>query len=189
MNDNDILSGYLKSLYGIEPLSIKEEHELAKKIQQGDEEALEKLIKHNLRFVVYVVRGMTAWHHGKVPPEDMLAYGNEYLFKAARQWTPTNNAKFATYAKPFIFKGVRRELDNTSNLIRLPVNIMEAVKKLNYNERALTQVLGRKPKTSELATVMGVSESRIDQIRGFISREPVSLDHINQEKFLEEREE
>jgi len=53
----------------------------------------------------------------------------------------------------------------------------------------LTQVLGRKPKTSELATVMGVSESRIDQIRGFISREPVSLDHINQEKFLEEREE
>jgi len=105
------------------------------------------------------------------------------------RWTPTNNAKFATYAKPFIFKGVRRELDNTSNLIRLPVNIMEAVKKLNYNDRALTQVLGRKPKTSELASLMDVSEARIHQLRGYISREPVSLDHINQEKFLEEREE
>jgi RNA polymerase primary sigma factor len=189
LNDNDLLSGYLQSLYGIEPLSTKEEHQLAKLIKQGDQDALGKLIKHNLRFVVYVVRGMTAWHHGKVPVEDMIAMGNEAMLTAALRWTPTNNAKFATYAKPFIFKGVRRELDNTSNLIRLPVNIMEAVKKLNYNERALTQVLGRKPKTSELATVMGVSESRIDQIRGFISREPVSLDHINQEKFLEEREE
>jgi RNA polymerase primary sigma factor len=189
LNDNDILSSYLQSLYGIEPLSTEEEHDLAKKIQQGDGLALDKLIKHNLRFVVYVVRGMTAWHHGKVPVEDMIAMGNEAMLTAALRWIPTNNAKFATYAKPFIFKGVRRELDNTSNLIRLPVNIMEAVKKLNYNDRALTQVLGRKPKTSELASLMDVSEARIHQLRGYISREPVSLDHINQEKFLEEREE
>jgi len=188
-NDNDILSDYLQSLYGIEPLSIKEEHDLSKKIQAGDEQALEKLITHNLRFVVYVVRKMTAWHHGKVPVEDIIAMGNEALFTAGRRWIPTNNAKFATYAKSFIEKGVRRELDNTANLIRLPVNIMEAVKKLNYNERALSQVLGRKPKTAELSVLMDLPESKIHQLKGYISREPVSLDHINQEKFLEEREE
>ena len=101
MNDNDLLSGYLQSLYGIEPLSTKEEHQLAKLIKQGDQDALGKLIKHNLRFVVYVVRGMTAWHHGKVPVEDMIAMGNEAMLTAALRWTPTNNAKFATYAKPF----------------------------------------------------------------------------------------
>ena len=186
MKENDILSDYLKSLYGIEPLTVEEEHELAKKIQAGDERALEKLIKHNLRFVVYVVRGMTAWNHGKVPVEDMIAMGNEEIFNAGRRWVPKNNARFATYAKTFIFKGVRRQLDNTANIIRLPINIMEQVKKLNYTERSLSQVLGRKPKTHEIATLMGVTESKVHQLQGYIAREPVSLDHINQEKFTEE---
>ena len=95
MKENDILSDYLKSLYGIEPLTVEEEHELAGKIAKGDERALEKLIKHNLRFVVYVVRKMTAWNHGKVPVEDMIAMGNEELFNAGRKWVPKNNARFA----------------------------------------------------------------------------------------------
>ena len=186
MKENDLLSDYLKSLYGIEPLTVEEEHELAGKIAKGDERALEKLIKHNLRFVVYVVRKMTAWNHGKVPVEDMVAMGNEELFNAGRKWVPKNNARFATYAKTFIFKGVRRQLDNTANIIRLPINIMEQVKKLNYTERSLSQVLGRKPKTHEIATLMGVTESKVHQLHGYIAREPVSLDHINQEKFTEE---
>lgn len=186
MKENDILSDYLKSLYGIEPLSTDEEHELAKRIAQGDEDALDELILHNLRFVVYVVRKMTAWAHGKVPVEDMVAMGNEALFTAARRWQPTNNARFATFAKSFIEKGVRRELDNTANIIRLPINIMEQVKKLNYTERSLSQVLGRKPKVSELASIMGVPESKIHQLQGHISREPISLDNLNQEKFNEE---
>jgi len=186
MKENDLLSDYLKSLYGIEPLTVEEEHELAGKIANGDERALEKLIKHNLRFVVYVVRKMTAWNHGKVPVEDMIAMGNEELFNAGRKWVPKNNARFATYAKTFIFKGVRRQLDNTANIIRLPINIMEQVKKLNYTERSLSQVLGRKPKTSELASIMGVTESKVHQLQGYIAREPVSLDHINQENFTEE---
>lgn len=186
MKENDILSDYLQSLYGIEPLTVEEEHALATKIANGDEKALEKLIRHNLRFVVYVVRKMTAWNHGKVPVEDMVAMGNEALFTAGRRWVPKNNARFATYAKPFIEKGVRRDLDNTANIIRLPINIMEQVKKLNYTERSLSQVLGRKPKPSELAKVMGVTEAKVHQLHGYISREPISLDHINQEKFNEE---
>jgi RNA polymerase primary sigma factor len=186
LKENDILSDYLRSLYGIEPLTVEEEHELAAKIARGDEQALEKLVRHNLRFVVYVVRGMTAWNHGKVPVEDMVAMGNEELFNAGRRWVPKNNARFATYAKTFIFKGVRRQLDNTANIIRLPINIMEQVKKLNYTERSLSQVLGRKPKVSELAKILDVSEAKIHQLHGYIAREPISLDHINQEKFNEE---
>jgi RNA polymerase primary sigma factor len=184
--ENDILSDYLNTLYGIEPLPIEEEHELAKRIAAGDDTALDKLITHNLRFVVYIVRNMTAWHHGKVPVEDMVAMGNEALFTAARRWVPKNNARFATYAKSFIEMGVRRDLDNTANLIRLPINIMEQMKRLNYIERNLTQSLGYKPKSCELAKIMGISESEIHLIRSYVSREPLSLDGINQEKFMEE---
>ena len=105
---NDILSDYLKSLYKIEPLSTEEEHELAKEIKKGNKKALNKLITHNLRFVVYVVRQMTAWQHGNTSVEDIIAIGNEALFKAALRWKPKNNSKFATYAKPFILRGVQR---------------------------------------------------------------------------------
>ena len=101
MRENDLLSGYLQSLYGIEPLTTEEEHILASRIAEGDDVALDKLITHNLRFVVYVVRKMTAWQHGKVPVEDMIAMGNEALLVAAMRWKPTNNAKFATFAKSF----------------------------------------------------------------------------------------
>jgi len=95
-NDKDIKTDYLQSLYGIEPLSTAEEHALAERIQQGDDEALDKLVLHNLRFVSHVVTKMTAWQHGKTPMEDILAMGNEQLLIAARRWKPTNNAKFAT---------------------------------------------------------------------------------------------
>ena len=185
----DILTDYLQSLYGIDPLPTEEEHKLAARIGQGDQAALNKLIRHNLRFVVFVLRKMTAWKYSRMPLEDLLAMGNEQLLIAARRWVPTNNARFATYAKSFIEKGVRRELDNTANIIRLPVNIMEAIKKMNYNERALSQVLGRKPKESEIATMMGVDEERVRQLQSYLTREPVSLDHINEERFLEEHDE
>lgn len=184
--DNDILSDYLQSLYGIEPLTVEEEHHLAKLIAKGDEVALEKLITHNLRFVVYVVRKMTAWQHGKVPVEDMLAMGNEWLLLAGKRWKPKNNARFATYAKPFIEKGVRRDLDNTANLIRLPINIMEQIKKLNYFKRSLSQILGREPKINELATIMGMTEAKIRQLQSHIAKEPISLNTLKQEKHIEE---
>lgn len=189
MSENDIKTDYLQSLYGIRTLTTEEEHELAKKIQEGDDLALEKLVTHNLRFVPHVVTKMTAWQHGKMPLEDILAIGNEMLFIAAKRWKPYKNVPFAGYARPFIERGVRRELDNTSNIIRLPINIMEEIKRMNYNERSLSQVLGRKPTVAELATIVGCSATRIHQLRGYISREPISLDNLNNENFQEENEE
>lgn len=169
----------------IPQLTLEEEHELAEKIQGGDDDALEKLVKHNMRFVVYLVSKTSAWHHSKVTQEDILAIGNEALFMAGRSWIPTNNARFATYARPFIERGVRRELNNTANIIRLPVNIMQQIKKLSVAEKGLTQVLNRKPKISEIAQVMQVPESKIHQLKGYIKREPISLDSVNH-KHLEE---
>jgi len=187
MTQNDILSDYLQSLYGIEPLSVTEEHQLASQIQQGNQQALEKLIKHNLRFVVYVVRSLSAWQHGKTPVEDILSMGNEALFMSARAWKPTNNASFATYAKPFILRGVKRELNNTENLIRLPVNIMLDIKKLKYIERSLSQSLCRQPTKTELSSHTKMSEVRISELQAHISREPAYLNELKNDDHLEEK--
>jgi RNA polymerase primary sigma factor len=188
MSENDIKTDYLQSLYGIRTLSTQEEHELAQKIQEGDDDALEKLVLHNLRFVPHVVTRMTAWQHGKAPMEDILAIGNEMLLTAAKRWKPYKDVPFVGYARPFIERGVRRELDNTSNAIRLPINIMEELKKMNYNDQALSQVLGRKPTVIELATILGVKSERIHQLRGYLNREPISLDNLNNENLQEEDE-
>ena len=188
MSDKEHIDQYLQGLVAqnIKQLTISEEHALAKRIADGDDDALEALVRHNLRFVIHVVTKSSAWQHSKVPQMDIVAMGNEALFMAAKDWTPTNNSSFATYAKPFIERGVRRELNNTANLIRLPVNIMQDIKKLSIAEKGLTQILNRKPRISELSKVMELPEPRIHQLKGYIKREPISLDVVNQQKHLDE---
>ena len=186
---NSSVSRYLGQLYSVQPLPLEEEERLAGMIAAGDSVALEKLVRHNLRFVVSVVKETPAWHHGAVPFEDLLAMGNEALLKAARRWVPKNGARFATYAKPFIIKGVRRALDNEWSMIRVPVNVAEEIRRMKYLERSLSQEMGREPTDLELADKMRVHVSKIDELRSFILREPTSLESFNQEKFQEESEE
>jgi len=188
-NTNDIKSDYLQSLYGIEPLTRDEEKELAKRIADGDDNALEKLVRHNLRFVPHVVTKMTVWDHSKMPQEDILAIGNEKLLEAAKRWKPMGNIPFAAFARSFIERGVRREIDNTVNIIRLPINVIEDVYRMNYNEGVLTQILNRKPTVQELAKVLNCKPSKVYRLRACVSREPVSLDTLKNENFNEENEE
>lgn len=184
-----MIDKYVQSLYDYKPLKTSEEHALAHKIASGDSQALSTLVKHNLPFVVHMVSRMTAWKHGAVPNEDLIAIGNEALFKAAKKWKPMQNIGFSAYARPFIERGVRRELDNTANIIRIPVNVAQSIRKMAYQERALTQVLGRKPSIEEVAKVLGVKSARVVQLKGFVAREPVSLDSMQTEKHNEEHDE
>jgi RNA polymerase primary sigma factor len=190
-NDKDIKTNYLQELMriNIPVLPFEEQKALAERIQKGDEEALDKLVTHSLRFVLHTVSKMSCWQHSKVPHEDIIAIGNEMLIVAAKRWKPIGNIKFSAFARKFIIRGVQRELDNTANIIRLPVNIMEALKKMNYNERALSQVLGRKPTVQELATILDTTPAKIHQLKGYISREPISLDNIEQDRPHEEQDE
>lgn len=183
------VSSYLGSLHSAQPLPLEEEERLAGMIQAGDSRALEKLVRHNLRFVVSVVKDTPAWHHGSVPFEDLLAIGNEALFKAARKWVPKNGARFATYAKPFIIKGVRRSLDNEWSIIRVPVNVAEEIRRMKYTERIMMQELGREPTDNELTDRLKIHTSRLVDLRSLSQREPASLESFNQEKFQEESEE
>jgi DNA-directed RNA polymerase sigma subunit (sigma70/sigma32) len=114
--------------------------------------------------------------------------GNMALLKAARQWSPTNNAKFATYAKGFILRGIERGLDDTENLIRIPIKVREEIRKMMYTERALTQTLGRAPTPNELATMLGKTTKRINQLKYYVQQEPASLDALQIDKLEEEQD-
>lgn len=178
-NTRNALSDYLKCLYEFDPLEHEEEIELSEKIHNGDMLALEKLVTHNLRFVVSTIKQMPSWQHSNVPIEDLLGFGNEALMDAARKWKPKNNARFVTYAKKFILRGVNRAVANTSNLIRIPVNWVEEIRRMKYAERILTQELGRIPTSKELANKMGVATKHITHIKTLLVKEPISLDVIN----------
>ena len=188
MSRNDFLTDYLQSLYGIPVLDSAREYELATRIQQGDNQALEELVTHNLRFVVYTVRKLTAWNHSRTPQEDLIGMGNEALLKAARQWTPTNGAKFATYAKRFILRGVERGQDDTENLVRIPIKVREEIRKMTYTERALTQTLGRQPTLQELSILLDKTPKRINQLKFYMLQEPTSLDALNLDKLEEDHD-
>ncbi len=187
--DRTALSDYIRVLYRHPVLPVQEEERLSGMIQAGDNAALDKLVRHNLRFVISVVKDMPIWQNGSVPFEDIVAIGNESLLKAARKWVPRNGARFATYAKPFIVKGIRRTLDNEWSMIRVPVNILEEIRHMKYLERVLSQELRREPTQAELANRMKVHESRIVELQNLLTLEPVSLEAYNQEKFHEESEE
>jgi RNA polymerase primary sigma factor len=173
------LSDYLKLLYEYEPLSQEEEINLSERIHSGDMMALEKLVTHNLRFVVSTIKATPMWQHSSVPMEDLLGFGNEELINAAKKWKPKNNARFVTYAKKFIIRGVNRAVANTSNLIRLPVNWIEEIRRMKYAERLLSQELGRVPTSKELADKMGVPVKQINHVQSLLLKEPISLDVVN----------
>jgi len=180
------LTDYLQSLYNIPTLTQAEEVGLAHLIAQGDDYALEKLVTHNLRFVVSVIKKMPNWSHSNMPMEDLLSFGNEALMNAARKWQPQGKIRFASYAKKFIQLDVQRGVANTKNIIRLPVNITEEVRRIKYATRMLTQELGRTPTDRELATKLNVSPNRIAYIKSILNKEPVSLEIYNSEHLDQE---
>lgn len=185
-NRKNALTDYIQSLYKIPTLSREQEIDLADKIAQGDEEALEQLVTHNLRFVVSVIKKMPNWSHSNMPMEDLLSFGNEALINAARTWKPMGKIRFASYAKKFIHFDVQRGVANTKNIIRLPVNITEEIRRTKYQERVLSQELGREPTERELADRLGVEPTRVAYINSILSKEPVSLEIFNSEHLEQE---
>jgi RNA polymerase primary sigma factor len=171
----------MKSLYGIEPLTIQEERELAKKIADGDELALEKMVTHNLRFVVTTIKNTPTWHHSGVDMEDLIGLGNEALLLAVKKWQPMDDIRFISYARQVILTEVNRGVANTKNLIRLPVNVTEEIRKMRYTERILTQKLGREPTLNEISKELGADPLRVAELNGILNKEPISLENFNTE--------
>ena len=180
------LSDYVRSLYGIAPLNKEQEKDLADRIANGDDLALEKLVTHNLRFVVTTIKNTPTWQHSGVDMEDLLGFGNEALLLAARKWKPQGDIRFISYARKVILTEVNRGVANTKNLIRLPVNITEEIRRTKYVERMLTQELQREPTETELAERLGTTTKRIAHLNSILNKEPVSLDSFNADHLKED---
>ena len=181
ISDVDILEGvstedpvrmYLKEIGNVPLLSGEEEVELAKRVEQGDEEAKKKLTEANLRLVVsiakkYVGRGM--------PFLDLIQEGNMGLMKAVDKFDYTKGYKFSTYATWWIRQAITRGIADTGRTIRVPVHMVETINKTLRMTRTLLQELGREPTPEEVAARLNVPVARVREVLK-ISRDPVSLD-------------
>ena len=170
---NDPVKMYLKEIGRVELLDPSEEPEIARRIQEGDEEAKRKLIAANLRLVVsiakkYVGRGMLFL--------DLIQEGNMGLVKAVEKFAYTKGFKFSTYATWWIRQAITRAIADQARTIRIPVHMVETINKLTRIQRQLVQDLGRDPTAEEIAAKMeNISPEKVREIQK-IALEPVSLE-------------
>ena len=163
---------YLKEIGKVPLLSAEEEIELAKKMEQGDENAKKRLAEANLRLVVsiakrYVGRGMLFL--------DLIQEGNLGLIKAVEKFDYRKGYKFSTYATGWIRQAITRAIADQARTIRIPVHMVETINKLIRVSRQLLQELGREPTPEEIAEEMDMPVDRVREILK-ISQEPVSLE-------------
>jgi len=163
---------YLKEIGKVPLLTAEEEIELAKKMEEGDEEAKKRLAEANLRLVVsiakrYVGRGMLFL--------DLIQEGNLGLIKAVEKFDYRKGYKFSTYATWWIRQAITRAIADQARTIRIPVHMVETINKLIRVSRQLLQELGREPTPEEIAAVMEMPVDRVREILK-ISQEPVSLE-------------
>ncbi|NLY10375.1 MAG: RNA polymerase sigma factor RpoD [Firmicutes bacterium] len=169
---DDPVRMYLKEIGRVPLLTAEEEVELAKLIEQGDEESKRKLAEANLRLVVsiakrYVGRGMLFL--------DLIQEGNLGLIKAVEKFDYRKGYKFSTYATWWIRQAITRAIADQARTIRIPVHMVETINKLIRVSRQLLQELGREPTPEEIAKEMDMPEERVRQIMK-IAQEPVSLE-------------
>jgi RNA polymerase primary sigma factor len=169
---NDPVRMYLKEIGRVPLLSAEEEIELAKRIEQGDEEAKRRLTEANLRLVVsiakrYVGRGMLFL--------DLIQEGNMGLIKAVEKFDYRKGYKFSTYATWWIRQAITRAIADQARTIRIPVHMVETINKLIRVQRQLLQDLGREPTPEEIAEEMDLTPEKVREILK-IAQEPVSLE-------------
>lgn len=169
---NDPVRMYLKEIGRVNLLSAEEEIELAKRIEQGDEEAKARLAEANLRLVVsiakrYVGRGMLFL--------DLIQEGNMGLIKAVEKFDFTKGFKFSTYATWWIRQAITRAIADQARTIRIPVHMVETINKLIRVQRQLLQDLGRDPSPEEIGEEMDLPPEKVREILK-IAQEPVSLE-------------
>jgi len=171
---NDSVKMYLKEIGKFSLLKPEEEPVIAKKADEGDEDAKQELINRNLRLVVniakhYVGRGMAFL--------DLIQEGNLGLMKAVDKFDYTKGYKFSTYATWWIRQAITRAIADQARTIRIPVHMVETINKMTRVQRTLIQELGREPTAEEISDALNgdLSPKRIREIQR-IAMEPVSLE-------------
>jgi len=166
------LDKYLHEIGKVELLSGEEEVELAKLIKKGDREALDKLIKANLRFVVSVAK---QYQNQGLSLPDLINEGNLGLIKAAERFDETRGFKFISYAVWWIRQSILQALAEQSRIVRLPLNKIGSINKINKAINKLEQEFQREPTIEELAEIVESKPELIEDAMNF-SNIHISMD-------------
>ena len=161
------LDKYLSEIAKEPLLTVDEEVELAQRIHSGDKEALDKLVRSNLRFVVSVAK---QYQNGELTLSDLVNEGNVGLIKAAEKFDETRGFKFISYAVWWIRQSIMQALAEQSRLVRLPLNQVGLLNKINKTIADFVQEHERQPSLHELARLVDVDESKIAETLSASSR-------------------
>ncbi len=166
------LEKYLQEIGKVDLLTAEQEVQLAQRIKAGDEEALEHLVKANLRFVVSVAK---QYQNQGLSLPDLINEGNLGLIKAAQRFDETRGFKFISYAVWWIRQSILQALAEQARIVRLPLNKIGDINKINKVYASLEQQLEREPGVDEIANEMDLDEKKVkDSVQ--TSRRHVSVD-------------
>jgi len=154
------LDKYLQEIGKVELITADEEVTLAQRIKQGDTFALEKLTKSNLRFVVSVSK---QYQNQGLSLPDLINEGNLGLIKAAQRFDETRGFKFISYAVWWIRQSILQALAEQSRIVRLPLNKIGSINKINKAYARLEQEFEREPKADEIANLLEISEGEVKE--------------------------
>ena len=172
VDTEDPVRMYLKEIGTVPLLTANEELELAKRKQDGDEYAKQRLIEANLRLVVSIAKRYTGRGMSFL---DLVQEGNLGLIKGVEKFDYTKGFKLSTYATWWIRQSVTRALADQARTIRVPVHMVETINKMSKMQRKLTLELGYEPSVTELANALDMTEEKVMEIMQ-IAREPASLE-------------
>lgn len=170
--ESQSLEKYLQEIGKVDLLTPEKEVDLAKKIKQGDQIALETLTKANLRFVVSVAK---QYQNQGLSLSDLINEGNLGLIKAAQRFDETRGFKFISYAVWWIRQSILQALAEQSRIVRLPLNKVGSLNKINRAFSELEQEFEREPSAEELATVLEIPTEEVETTMGVAARH-VSID-------------
>lgn len=170
--ESQSIEKYLQEIGKEDLLTPEEEVELARRIRQGDQAALEKLTRANLRFVVSVAK---QYQNNSLSLNDLINEGNLGLVKAAQKFDETRGFKFISYAVWWIRQSIIQALAEHSRMVRLPLNKVGSLTKINKIFSELEQKYQREPTPEEVAMVMGITVEEVEATLG-ISARHVSMD-------------
>ena len=170
--ESQSLEKYLQEIGKVDLLTPEEEVDLARRIKQNDQEALEKLTKSNLRFVVSVAK---QYQNQGLSLSDLINEGNLGLIKAAQRFDETRGFKFISYAVWWIRQSILQALAEQSRIVRLPLNKVGSLNKINKAFSQLEQEFEREPSAEELATLLDIDSDEVETTLGVAARH-VSVD-------------
>ncbi|MBK7805709.1 MAG: RNA polymerase sigma factor RpoD/SigA [Saprospiraceae bacterium] len=170
--ESQSLEKYLQEIGKVDLLTPEEEVDLAQKIKEGDQEALERLTKANLRFVVSVAK---QYQNQGLSLSDLINEGNLGLIKAAQRFDETRGFKFISYAVWWIRQSILQALAEQSRIVRLPLNKVGSLNKINRAFSELEQEFEREPSPEELAELLEIPTEEVETTLGVAARH-VSMD-------------